>query len=503
MTDHRSLGDIPALLVRQTLDALAGGTALADCYDLLETAGLARALAIVDKLEAEYSEDTVKAVREYISTELATRDDISSGQDTPALRLELRRRTSQEWAAHAEDFLRWLAKNETGSSFDFADSTGAEAWEYVALACLARKQREGALKIEYDISSQANRFANAIGFREAVEGTYKAPALKERTASIARVASRGEVESAARTLANLIDPSDLSSDTRQTLEYVLIELLRNVVQHSHDKLGGLVAAQVVYKEYRDDNRQGVQLAVADNGLGIQRSLSYFHRDIKVDARAAINKALQPHISGAFEEGKYGGDENAGLGLFFVSEMCKTLGGRLLLSSRGATYYLDGDESGTHEHRVSFLRNSASYPGTLIVAEIPQISNATSLSYVELIESIHCLAEERTPRSPSPNWLHYTPPPPDTYTVHVLVAAPSMSSTRTFVENTLIKRLEAGVAVCLDFTGMTVLTQSRAHELIYHPIRVAYEHQVAMHIQGACPAVAKALYFVQRYALQGY
>jgi len=52
------------------------------------------------------------------------------------------------------------------------------------------------------------------------------------------------------------------------------------------------------------------------------------------------RALEPHGSGAFPEGETGSGENAGMGLFFISEMAKATDGRMLLAARGATYFLD-------------------------------------------------------------------------------------------------------------------------------------------------------------------
>src|SRR5690606_28616065 len=97
------------------------------------------------------------------------------------------------------------------------------------------------------------------------------------------------------------------------------------------------------------------------------------------------------VSGTFVEGESGTVENAGLGLFFISEMAKRTRGRLFLASRGATYFLDR----SHSHNTQpVITNGAAadYPGTLVVFEtaLAQVG-----SYDEIIAGIHELAAQRT------------------------------------------------------------------------------------------------------------
>src|SRR5262249_11935816 len=145
--------------------------------------------------------------------------------------------------------------------------------------------------------------------------------------------AKTSVEHEARRISHLVVPDDLQEDTRRAVYYVLVELLRNVLQHSRDKLGGIVAAQL-NDGGRHTDRPTIQVAVADTGIGVFDSLRPMHPKL-ADQKEALEKALWPHFSGTFEEGLTGTSNNAGMGLFFISEMAKLLRGRLLIASRGA------------------------------------------------------------------------------------------------------------------------------------------------------------------------
>src|SRR5262249_23275038 len=138
-----------------------------------------------------------------------------------------------------------------------------------------------------------------------------------------------------------------------------------------DPLGGIVAAQRNDRG-RNSDRPFIQVAVADGGIGIQESLLPLHKTL-TDPREALVKALEPHISGTFEEGESGSAQNAGMGLFFISEMTKLVGGRLLIASRGAALVLEGMlgvEEG-ESHHLRFLERGLGFNGTLVAFEMPE------------------------------------------------------------------------------------------------------------------------------------
>lgn len=175
------------------------------------------------------------------------------------------------------------------------------------------------------------------------------------------------IEPFANQIATALVSDAAFEDTRLTLRYVVVELLRNVVQHSQASGGGLVTADLWNEK---SGRPMLQLAVADDGIGIPASLHTLHPNLS-DPEAALEKSLWPHISGTFEEGLTGSQQNAGMGLFFIAEMTKLTGGTLLIATRGATLLLSGwiDEEGNHSLRFIEPRG-VGFPGTLVVFELP-------------------------------------------------------------------------------------------------------------------------------------
>ena len=80
---------------------------------------------------------------------------------------------------------------------------------------------------------------NAIGASDLVEGVAPAaPGEAGRTAKLRRVTAFAEIEATAGEVSELLVRSEEDRDTRLTMKYVIVELLRNVIQHSNDRLGG-------------------------------------------------------------------------------------------------------------------------------------------------------------------------------------------------------------------------------------------------------------------------
>lgn len=394
--------------------------------------------------------------------------------------------------------LRWLGEDPLGIDLGMVDP--AEMWGLAALAALARLDGPAPLRVLTEARGGSAPFARAVGFDEAVAGHPPTQAAEVgRTVKLRRIQNLEPTERPSDQISKLLVPDPEQEDVRRTIYYVLNELLRNVVQHSKDPLGGIVGAQLHYGG-RSASRPVVQVAVADAGIGIPASLQSRHTGL-TDPQEALDKALWPHFSSAFNWGESGSSQNAGMGLFFIAEMTKLVGGRLVVASRGATLILRGDENFENPHGTTqFLERGVGFPGTLVAFEMP----ATEVqAYDSMIETIRERAQERTPRREIHKWLSFDPPPPEAKKFMVRHSrVEDTAAALAFGETVLTPLLVQRQPIALDFTGIPACTQSYVHALLFEPLRLAWARKTKIYILNAKPAVRSTLELLENYALGG-
>ncbi len=394
-------------------------------------------------------------------------------------------------------FLGWLAAAREAGRASFDDVHVAQVFAIAAVAAIARRGSRMKFELEPAAATGAGRFAHAIGIDEAISGAGgRAPAERDRTVTLTRVRGRGPWESVSEQIVSLLLPTKPWVPAADLFYHVLVELLRNVGQHSNDPLGGIVAAQV--------NDAGpyagapaLQVVVADNGIGVFEALRHMRPSIKTPAEALV-RALEPHVSGAFPEGESGSGENAGLGLFVISEVAKETDGRLFLASRGATYFLDRSVSPDTQPVIT-NGEAPDYPGTLVVFETAM---AHVGSYEGIMKHIRDLAAERTPKRITYRWLRFEEPPTDSLRVLVAVASEDTGAAMTFATTVIKPRLLRHESIALDFRTMRVCTQSFLHALLHESVRLAWALKVPMFVVNATPAVQAQLELVEGYSLGG-
>ena len=236
---------------------------------------------------------------------------------------------------HPEPFLAWLtSERDVAEPLDLESVEVAEVWGLVGLAALCLPESRERLHVMIGRKGDAARFAYAVGFNEIITGQQtNAPLEARRTVRLRRVTSHEEIDPTADDVSRFIVPLGSAEDLRLSIRYVLIELLRNVIQHSETRAGGVAAAQLMDRGSYT-HRPAIQVTVADGGIGIPEHVGRMHKG-STDPRVALERALWPHISGTFPQGLTGSVDNAGLGLFFIAETAKRTDGRLLIASRGS------------------------------------------------------------------------------------------------------------------------------------------------------------------------
>lgn len=402
---------------------------------------------------------------------------------------------------NSKAFLNWLS-SARGNKVNMGDFRVLQPWMLTAIAALSRKEMDNRIFPICEVGRQTAQFANGLGLLRIIDGDAEGEYQEEgRTVKLHRINSYAKIDDLAEKIAQLAIEEDSSSnayfdkkETEFTLKYILIELLRNVIQHSGDPSGGVVVAQRM--DYGEDysREKAVQICVADVGCGIFNSLKYMHPDI-TDNKTALERALWPSLSGTFPKGETGSSQNAGMGLFFISEMVKRLAGRMLIASGENSLLLQGSFEEGMPSKISFVE--CGFPGSLIVVDIPKRSVA---DYDALFSKIRETAIERSISKKKISFIKFDEIPEDALTIKLKVANENTAVAEEFSNKYLIPNIERGKSLCLDFSGFKIMTQSFLHAVLFRTLKLAYEKQVQIYAKNLTPAVKDCLLLLEWYTL---
>jgi len=142
------------------------------------------------------------------------------------------------------------------------------------------------------------------------------------------IKTRGGLEKISDHLASImlqnfayLQPAD-RKDLRDYLQYLFLELMNNVADHSQ-------ADGHVMTQYYSTNKK-VQFAIADRGVGFLSNLQLKYNDIYTEEEA-IFKALEKGVT-ATPQKMYGSEKNAGYGLYAMLEILKETRGSFVIIS---------------------------------------------------------------------------------------------------------------------------------------------------------------------------
>lgn len=394
------------------------------------------------------------------------------------------------------EILSWINSEETIYLDDFSV---LQPWLITILAAFLRKKIGP--RIEMGVGNPS-RFANALGLGPYCGFEQNCLYTEhDRTVKLSHIEKGANYELKAFEISKLliesVNAEELqyteAADLRDTIYYVLNELMRNVIQHSEDPDGGLLIAQKMRSGYYGDSKPCIQITVVDNGIGILKSLQTFHKIETADV--ALLNSIKPHFSGAFPEEQIGGtDVNAGLGLFMISEIAKELGGYMAICSSGKLLSIKGNDD---ENNITEIKD-ALFDGTFVVFEIPV--NCTLADYNEMLKRIYAKAEERSQkkkhRIPVINF--NTSEMSDCKEFIVRICAENVTQAKKSVDGFLLPILRNKQNLCLNFTGVPIATQSFAHSLLKRLIVEARRRKCTLFIKGANAKVKDAIEFVDGY-----
>jgi hypothetical protein len=250
-----------------------------------------------------------------------------------------------------------------------------------------------------------------------------------------------------------VEGSSLAGDAKDLLLYSLGELLRNVFEHSGSPVGASVCLAM---------DEVIECFVADAGQSIPQ---HMRRD--TDEAISLKMALQPEVSGSLDR-----DRNAGLGLFVVSQHIKQLRGDFFCLSSGVVGEFLARDLGSRTP-LSVSHTATCWPGTVVGFSV----QASSVKYdLEMLQQI--LLSRLRPNAADRIRLRTlaTPEeaPADAIFVEVGTDAGGFAEDKVRVaalrEERVLPSLHAGRPVILDFSGVSLTTQSFVHALLAKPVR---------------------------------
>jgi hypothetical protein len=238
-------------------------------------------------------------------------------------------------------FRGWEWINDPGDEvvIDFSRATFVAPWaiaQFAAYAAWLREVRGKRVEVWIDETSESGRYLSRLGF-DAILSDSQATFAGTARSRLVRISKSDDIPAYASSVMDVMAIDD--EEMAGAVKYVVVELLRNVVQHAKSRIGGIAFATYL------PTVGLAEFAVADTGRGIRASLGDRYPEVKTDF-AAVRWAVLPHVSGTFAPGAYQSmADNAGLGLFFIKEIVSRGCGSFFLASGGmmADYWgnLDG------------------------------------------------------------------------------------------------------------------------------------------------------------------
>ena len=275
------------------------------------------------------------------------------------------------------------------------------------------------------------------------------------------------------------------------VKYSLVELLRNVVQHSRSRIGGLVSA-VYFK------KTGlVDIVVADIGCGLRSSLRESYPEIN-SCHKAVRFALNPHVSGTFRSGAYHSmRDNAGLGLFFIREIASRANGGFFLASGDVMADIWGNKDGTLGKKyIQAIRGG--WRGTFAFLQLRKDSIGEFDALLATCRKI--AAEVRKDRSEfAVDFVDEEMDLEGLKTIKIKDFEENVEEAARIRESVVLPSLAKEELLVLDFSGVRAATQSFVHALMYRVFRDGKNLETCLTVSCADRATEEAIRAVAAYA----
>lgn len=369
---------------------------------------------------------------------------------------------------------------------------------YAAYALWMREVKRCHLSVSVDPNTVAGNYLVQSGFLELLgEGRYPTSIDRpDRIVKLTRIATSAEIPAFASSVMAILRIED--EELAGAVQYSLIELLRNVVQHSASHGGGVAMAHYY------PTTGLVEVCVADMGLGIKATINEAYPEIDTDLRA-IKLATLPHVSRTFKPGGYTRmHDNAGLGLFFIRQIASLSGGSFFLGSSKGLVDIWGERDGQQKKDYIQAREGG-WPGTFAYL---QLRRDTISEFDAVLTTCRKLAAEAQ-RYPAELALDFIEGIPDLgedqdelLIVNVKTFEENVDEAARIREDEILPSMSTGTMVVIDFEGVKFATQSFVHALMYKVIRDGQQIGSTLSIANCSRSTREAVMSVAAYAKLG-
>lgn len=360
-----------------------------------------------------------------------------------------------------------------------------------AWALWAREKRGKRPVLRVAARSLAGDYVGRAGFPEllGLDPVDYQRENEERTVRLRAIARSADIHPFAEEVMNVLGIDD--EEVASAIKYSLVELLRNVVQHSQSPIGGVCMAQYF------PSKGLAEIAVADAGIGVLATLRERYPEIR-GSSSALRFATQPHVSGTFPAHGYSEmRDNAGLGLFFIKEIAARCVGRLYLASGEALLHVRGDEAG-QGHTQRMEATAGGWPGTFALVQVRTAKIADFESVLRTCRELAAAAREY-PAEQAIEFLDKKPALGDMTVIQVKEFEENVEEAARVRDSEVLGALRDGRHVLLDFTGVGIATQSFVHALLYKVLREAAGSKVDLSLSGCTESTREAIRAVAAYA----
>lgn len=189
---------------------------------------------------------------------------------------------------------KWMDDPPSPVTLDFSQTNFVAPWAatlFAAYGVWLREVRGKEVRVWIDETTSAGNFLLRSGLQQVVAGVDDTPisGRNDRILPLRRIRSSSEIPTYASEVMRVLALDD--EEVAGAIKYSIVELLRNVVQHSRSRIGGLALATYY------PTVGLAEFVVADIGCGVRVSL----RDRYPDASTDLTVATGPFTYMASKE----------------------------------------------------------------------------------------------------------------------------------------------------------------------------------------------------------